>query len=233
MRLQFGPASRYKTRVEVLPTSIATSTRTDPPLTAPSDKFQPYHPPLHSALTTFISYHGVSSSLVDLPGPRESSLFTTHWGVLYRFTTENTLGRMVTTLHRAIRQGREDRVAKLEWASNGGLGRAVIGRQIVPMADLVRPIVPLEVGYTFNGPDGYPYQWSPSHDSQDLLLKDSRGNVIAFYRPTPVKRFNVGEVYGEMHFLTGAGAGTVLHPPLMDMVCVTALLYRLVSMYNL
>lgn len=47
--------------------------------------------------------------------PRESSLFTTHWGVLYRFTTENTVGRMVTTLHRAIRQGREDRVAKLEW----------------------------------------------------------------------------------------------------------------------
>ncbi|CAE6408295.1 unnamed protein product [Rhizoctonia solani] len=164
--------------------------------------------------------------------PRESSLFTTHWGVLYRFTTENTVGRMVTTLHRAIRQGREDRVAKLEWASNGGLGRAVIGRQIVPMADLVRP----DGGFgsrTFNGPDGYPYQWSPSPDSQDLLLKDSRGNVIAFYRPTPVKKFNVGEVYGEMHFVTGAGAGTVLHPPLMDMVCVTALLYRLVSMYNL
>ncbi|KAG8763238.1 hypothetical protein FRC11_005243 [Ceratobasidium sp. 423] len=172
--------------------------------------------------------------------PRESSLFTTHWGVLYRFTTEDTVGRMVTTLHRAIRQGREDRVAKLECiyppmgirASNGGLGRAVIGRQIVPMADLVRP----DGGYgsrTFNGPDGYPYQWSPATDSQDLLLKDSRGNVIAFYRPTPVKRFNVGEVYGEMHFITGAGAGTVLHPPLMDMVCVTALLYRLVSMYNL
>ncbi|CAE6440798.1 unnamed protein product [Rhizoctonia solani] len=164
--------------------------------------------------------------------PRESSLFTTHWGVLYRFATENTAGRMVTTLHRAIRQGREDRVAKLEWASNGGLGRAVIGRQIVPMADLVRP----DGGFgsrTFNGPDGYPYQWSPSPDNQDLLLKDSRGNVIAFYRPTQVKKFNVGEVHGEMHFVTGAGAGTVLHPPLMDMVCVTALLYRLVSMYNL
>ncbi|KAH7344882.1 hypothetical protein B0J17DRAFT_18988 [Rhizoctonia solani] len=164
--------------------------------------------------------------------PRESSLFTTHWGVLYRFTTENTSGRMVTTLHRAIRQGREDRVAKLEWASNGGLGRAVIGRQIVPMADLVRP----DGGFgsrTFNGPDGYPYQWSPSTETQDLLLKDSRENVIAFYRPTPVKRFNVGEVHGEMHLIADAGAGTVLHPPLMDMVCVTALLYRLVSMYNL
>lgn len=164
--------------------------------------------------------------------PRESSLFTTHWGVLYRFTTENTVGRMVTTLHRAIRQGKEDRVAKLEWAPNGGLGRAVIGRQIFPMADLVRP----DGGFgsrTFNGPDGYPYKWTPSPDSQDLLLMDSRNNVIAFYHPTPVRKFNVGDVHGEMHFLTSAGAGTVLHPPLMDMVCVTALLYRLVSMYNL
>ncbi|KAG8754858.1 hypothetical protein FRC11_006414 [Ceratobasidium sp. 423] len=146
---------------------------------------------------------------------------------------------MVTTLHRAIRQDREDRVAKLECiylptgirASNGGLGRAVIGRQIVPMADLVRP----DGGYrsrTFNGPDGHPYQWSPDPSSQDLLLKDSRGNVTVLYRPIAVKRYNVGDVYGEMYFITCAGAGTVLSPPLMDIMCVTALLYRIVSMYN-
>ncbi|KDN50041.1 hypothetical protein RSAG8_01377, partial [Rhizoctonia solani AG-8 WAC10335] len=113
--------------------------------------------------------------------PRESSLFTTHWGVLYRFTTENAGGRMVTTLHRAIRQGREDRVAKLEWASNGGLGRAVIGRQIVPMADLVRP----DGGFgsrTFNGPDGYPYQWSPSSDNQDSLVSDGFYSATKSYR---------------------------------------------------
>jgi hypothetical protein len=41
---------------------------------------------------------------------------------------------------------------------------------------------------------------------------DSRNNVIAFYHPTPVRKFNVGDVHGEMHFLTSAGAGTVLHP---------------------
>ena len=29
---------------------------------------------------------------------------------------------------RAIRANKEDRVAKLEWASNGGLGRAIIGK---------------------------------------------------------------------------------------------------------
>lgn len=34
----------------------------------------------------------------------------------------------VTTLWRAIRANKEDRVAKLEWAPNGGLGRAVIGK---------------------------------------------------------------------------------------------------------
>lgn len=34
----------------------------------------------------------------------------------------------VTTLWKAIRANKEDRVAKLEWAPNGGLGRAVIGK---------------------------------------------------------------------------------------------------------
>ena len=37
-------------------------------------------------------------------------------------------GQSTTTLWRAVRTNREDRVAKLEWAANGGLGRAVIGK---------------------------------------------------------------------------------------------------------
>lgn len=40
----------------------------------------------------------------------------------------STSGQSTTTLWRAVRANREDRVAKLEWASNGGLGRAVIGK---------------------------------------------------------------------------------------------------------
>jgi hypothetical protein len=72
-------------------------------------------------------------------------------------TTVNPNGTSVTTLWRAVRTNKEDRVAKLEWAPNGGLGRAVIGKvnyllaaflrqffscfakqNTVPMADLVR-----------------------------------------------------------------------------------------------
>lgn len=34
----------------------------------------------------------------------------------------------MTTLWRAIRANKEDRVAKLEWSPNGGLGRAIIGK---------------------------------------------------------------------------------------------------------
>ena len=35
---------------------------------------------------------------------------------------------MVTTVWRAIRANKEDRVAKLEWSPTGGLGRAFIGK---------------------------------------------------------------------------------------------------------
>jgi len=37
-------------------------------------------------------------------------------------------GQNVTSLWRAIRPTKEERVAKLEWAANGGLGRATIGK---------------------------------------------------------------------------------------------------------
>ena len=43
-------------------------------------------------------------------------------------TDTNNQGQSVTTLWRAIRANKEDRVAKLEWAPNGGLGRAIIGK---------------------------------------------------------------------------------------------------------
>jgi hypothetical protein len=78
--------------------------------------------------------------------PRQSQLFSP-WGVVYRFqvciidiayapmalihlpqTETNAQGQSTTTVWRAIRANREDRVAKLEWGPAGGLGRAVIGK---------------------------------------------------------------------------------------------------------
>jgi hypothetical protein len=78
--------------------------------------------------------------------PRHSQLFSP-WGVVYRFqvrmnqhrtapmvltrlsqTETNAQGQSTTTVWRAIRANKEDRVAKLEWAPGGGLGRAVIGK---------------------------------------------------------------------------------------------------------
>ncbi|KAI0334769.1 hypothetical protein GY45DRAFT_1242081 [Cubamyces sp. BRFM 1775] len=166
--------------------------------------------------------------------PRQSQLFGSY-GVLYRFQTDTTSqGQTVTTLWRAIRANKEDRVAKLEWAPNGGLGRAVIGKSTLPMADLVRRDPRVLDGRIFNGPDGYQYRWRPSHNSyNDVVLQDQNENVIAFYRPIRPQRYNIGEVYGELHFVRNAGAGVVMHPPLMDTVTVTAMLYRFVTAYGL
>ncbi|KAI0786370.1 hypothetical protein C8Q75DRAFT_721210 [Abortiporus biennis] len=165
--------------------------------------------------------------------PRQSQLFSS-FGVLYRFQTDvNAHGQQVTTLWRAIRANKEDRVAKLEWASNGGLGRAVIGKSTLPMADLVR-VHGAPNCRVFNGPDGYPYRWRPSENSyNDIVLQDRDNNVIAFYRPIRPVRYNLGDVYGELHFCRNAGAGVVMHPPLMDTVTVTAMLYRFVMTYGL
>ncbi|KAI9067562.1 hypothetical protein FKP32DRAFT_236807, partial [Trametes sanguinea] len=159
--------------------------------------------------------------------PRQSQLFGSY-GVLYRFQTDtNNQGQVVTTLWRAIRANKEDRVAKLEWAPNGGLGRAVIGKSTLPMADLVRRDPRVLDGRIFNGPDGYQYRWRPSNNPQnDVWLQDQNDNVIAFYRPIRPQRYNIGDVYGELHFVRNAGAGVVMHPPLMDTVTVTAMLYR-------
>lgn len=91
--------------------------------------------------------------------PLRSQLFS-QYGTLYRFDTSNINGKTITTLFRAVKQGREDRIAKLEWGANGklfapsridlhsahlinhdagSLGRATIGRNMVSMVDLVRP----------------------------------------------------------------------------------------------
>ncbi|KAF9008874.1 hypothetical protein BDQ17DRAFT_1349113 [Cyathus striatus] len=165
--------------------------------------------------------------------PRESQLFNS-WGVLYRFqTTVSPSGQSVTTLWRAIRPNKEDRVAKLEWAANGGLGRVVIGKNTLPMSDLVRPDPRIYGARVFNGPDGLQYRWRPSTTSPDILLQDANENVIAFFRPTRLTRYQIGDVYGELHFIRTAGAGTVTHPPIMDTVTVTAMLYRFCMAWNL
>ncbi|KAH8834096.1 hypothetical protein DL96DRAFT_1666953 [Flagelloscypha sp. PMI_526] len=163
---------------------------------------------------------------------RESQLFNS-WGVLYRFQTNvSPGGQSITTLWRTIRPGKEDRVAKLEWAANGGLGRIVLGKNTAPMSDLVRPDPAIYGARMFNGPDGLVYRWRPSN-ATDILLQDASGTVIAFFRPLPKTRYQIGDVFGELHFLRSAGAGTVTHPPMMDLVTVTAMLYRFCQAWGL
>jgi len=166
--------------------------------------------------------------------PRHSQLFSTY-GVLYRFHTEvNAQGQSVTTLWRAIRAQKEDRVAKLEWSPNGSLGRAVLGKSTFPMADLIRKTDKHPGVRLFFGPDGYQYGWRPSNNPQgDVVLEDQNGNVIALYRPVRPVRYNLGDVHGELHFFRSAGAGVVMHPPLMDYVTVTAMLYRFATAFGL
>ncbi|KAH9963157.1 hypothetical protein BC827DRAFT_1129404 [Russula dissimulans] len=166
--------------------------------------------------------------------PRQSQLFS-RFGVVYRFHTEtNAQGQSTTTVWRAIRANKEDRVAKLEWAPGGGLGRAVMGKNHLPMADLVRRDPRMPNSRVFTGPDGLPYRWRPSATSQDVVLQDPNNNVIAFVRPTrPTRYQGLGDVYAELHFVRSAGAGVVMHPPLMDAVTVSAMLYRFTSAFNL
>ena len=46
-------------------------------------------------------------------------------------TNVNTNGKSVTMLMRMSRPNKEDRVAKFEWAANGGLGRVIIGKVLL------------------------------------------------------------------------------------------------------
>uniref|UniRef100_A0A0W0EWD8 DUF6593 domain-containing protein n=1 Tax=Moniliophthora roreri TaxID=221103 RepID=A0A0W0EWD8_MONRR len=159
--------------------------------------------------------------------PRESQLFNSR-GVLYRFqTTVSASGTSVTTLWRATRSNKEDRVAELEWAANGGLGCIVMGKRTLPMANLVQPDPRAYESRVFNGPDGLQYRWQPAS------LLDENNNVLAFYRSTRQIRYQIGDVYGELHFIRSAGAGTAMHPPMMDMITITAMLYRFCQMFNL
>ena len=41
-------------------------------------------------------------------------------------------------------------------------------------------------------------------------LEDPSGNIVAFFRPTRPTRYQIGDVYGELHFLRNAGAGTIV-----------------------
>lgn len=182
--------------------------------------------------------------------PRESQLFNS-WGVLYRFQTNvNPNGTTITTLWRAIRANKEDRVAKLEWAANGGLGRVVIGKvcgffpksgqQLERHDRMLYPCLTLSVQtYSsqgcriFNGPDGLLYRWLPGSSGSEIVLQDSNGAVIAYFQPTRPTRYQIGDVYGELHFLRTAGAGTVMHPPMMDIVTITAMLYRFCALFHL
>lgn len=191
---------------------------------------QPFYPPHIFAMTT------PSNDILSWTNQdaRESVLFNA-WGALYRFQTvvNPNNGQSVTTLWRTIRPNKEDRVAKLEWAANGGLGRIIIGKNTLPMADLVRPDPHIYGCRIFNGPDGATYRWRPSPNSSDILLQDANGVVIAFFRPTRQTRYQLGDVYGELHFIRTAGSGTVMHPPIMDHVTVTAMLYRFCQQWNL
>lgn len=125
-------------------------------------------------------------------------------------------------------------MAKLEWAPGGGLGRATIGKNILPMVELVRRDPRMPNSRLFHGPDGLQYRWRPSTNSQDIVLQDLNNNVIAFIRPTRPTRFQgLGDVYAELHFVRSAGAGIVMHPMFMDTVTVTAMLYRFASAFDL
>ncbi|KAG1715932.1 hypothetical protein ID866_1221 [Astraeus odoratus] len=165
--------------------------------------------------------------------PRESQLFNS-WGIQYRFSTVvSPNGQSTTTLWRTVRANKEDRVAKLEWAANGGLGRAVIGKNAVPMSDMVRPDPRYQGARIFNAPDGLTYRWRPSSTSPDVLLEDGGGTVVALFRPTRPTRYQIGDVYGELHFYRNAGTATIMHPPIMDTVTVTAMLYRFCKAFGL
>jgi len=91
--------------------------------------------------------------------PRDSTLFTAQT-VWYQFRTDKAAnGQITTTLVRTLRLNREDRVGKLEWGANGSLGRAIIGKNTIPMSDMCRTGPGGTFVRSFNGPDGYTYTW--------------------------------------------------------------------------
>lgn len=71
------------------------------------------------------------------------------------FQTEtNAQGQSTTTVWRAIRANKEDRVAKLEWAPGGGLGRAVIGK-VRPSLQEILHLTSFLRSYSITEPPAY------------------------------------------------------------------------------
>ncbi|KAF8206872.1 hypothetical protein K438DRAFT_1917657 [Mycena galopus ATCC 62051] len=101
------------------------------------------------------------------------------------------------------------------------------------MADLVRTDPRVYGSCVFNGPDALQYRWRPNSNNTDIVLQDANGAIVAFFQPMRQMRYQIGDVYGELHFLCNAGSGTVMHPPIMDTVTVTAMLYRFCVAWNL
>jgi hypothetical protein len=95
----------------------------------------------------------------------------------------------------------------------------------------------------------------PTHKRAQLY--DANENKVAFFRPVRPTRYQLGDVYGELHFVTGQSTGTLvsqtscrwprvvllasdtvsslrpqMHPPLMDMICMTAMAYRVLVQWG-
>lgn len=90
----------------------------------------------------------------------------------------------------------------------------------------------------FNGPDGYQYRWGPSPSNNgDIVvrktfprsffsitqilprsppfrplkqLQDPNGHIIARMQEVAPTKYNVGDVYRELHYIRSAGAGVVV-----------------------
>lgn len=167
--------------------------------------------------------------------PRESLLFNNS-GPVYRFQTNvSSNGQSTTTLWRALRSNKEERVAKFEWSQSGGLGRVVIGKSTLPMQDLVRRETHDIATRDFYAANGAKYRWQPNAHGPETLLYDDTGAIVAFYRPVAPVRYQSPpvEVHGELHLFRTAGRGTVTHPPVMDVVAISCMLYRFSQKYGL
>lgn len=93
------------------------------------------------------------------------------------------------------------------------------------MSDLVIPCgAPYRRG--FFGPDGSQYTWCQDDFSNNLVLNDSNGSEVVIFRPIfPAYKYNIGEVYGELAFTIN----TMNNAPLTDMICLTAMLNRILN----
>ena len=65
-------------------------------------------------------------------------------------------GQSVTTLWRSLRPSKEDRVAKLKWAANGGLGRIIIGK--VNFHRILMPLTVVDISLPEHSADVRPRQ---------------------------------------------------------------------------